>query len=467
MKVKYLIVVSLVLAILTIGAVSASQNLTEDTLSQDVSDEAAVQEAADDVSDESSDDVLAQSDEDEISKQIDDEPEDDVGSNVSSEDLLGDYYNGNVHIEVYDTVDLSYSFRDLGYVEDEDGIKGTVSVSIDGKKIFSKKFTSGKTTYYMLNSYEMDLKNCAYGYHTVKITYNDGKVKSDSRKVNFIYTPRITTPEAMSVGETNYVIFKVAKGLTGSVTLYARDVAGYDKDNNTIYKKGAAITTVKIKDGYALISLKNLKPGDPSFKLEYTVGTYSSSKVFYVHVENNAPGYSSSISAKSIYEGKAVTIKLTGPKVNRVVTIHVDGKYLKEVKLSSGSIKEVISGLTEGTHFISITQYYYSGGPFYSNTFKVVVKPKVTLTLQKVIIKKSAKKLVLKATLKIYKKPAKGKKLVFKFKGKKYIAKTNKKGIAKITIKKSVLKKLKVGKKVKYQVTYSKKTAKQTVKVRK
>ncbi|WP_296872103.1 hypothetical protein [uncultured Methanobrevibacter sp.] len=57
--------------------------------------------------------------------------------------------------------------------------------------------------------------------------------------------------------------------------------------------------------------------------------------------------------------------------------------------------------------------------------------------------------------------------MTFKFKGKKYKAKTNKKGIAKVIIKKSVLKKLKVGKKVKYQVTYLKDTVKRSVKVKK
>ncbi len=72
----------------------------------------------------------------------------------------------------------------------------------------------------------------------------------------------------------------------------------------------------------------------------------------------------------------------------------------------------------------------------------------------------------MKSTLK-GKKPIKGKKLTFKFKGKTYKAKTNKKGIAKITVKKSVLKKLKVGKKVKYQVTYLKVTVKKSVKVKK
>ena len=95
------------------------------------------------------------------------------------------------------------------------------------------------------------------------------------------------------------------------------------------------------------------------------------------------------------------------------------------------------------------------------------IKVKKVLTLKKAKVKKSAKKLVLKATLKEGKKALKGKKVVFKFKGKKYKAKTNKKGIAKVTIKKSILKKLKVGKKIKYQVTYLKHTVKRTVKVKK
>ena len=73
----------------------------------------------------------------------------------------------------------------------------------------------------------------------------------------------------------------------------------------------------------------------------------------------------------------------------------------------------------------------------------------------------------MKATLKEGKKALKNKKVTFKFKGKKYKAKTNKKGVAKVTIKKSVLKKLKVGKKVKYQVTYLKDTVKRNVKVKK
>ena len=59
------------------------------------------------------------------------------------------------------------------------------------------------------------------------------------------------------------------------------------------------------------------------------------------------------------------------------------------------------------------------------------------------------------------------KKITFKFNGKKYVAKTNKKGVAKVTIKSKVLKKLKVGKKVTYQATYLKDTVKNTAKIKK
>lgn len=88
---------------------------------------------------------------------------------------------------------------------------------------------------------------------------------------------------------------------------------------------------------------------------------------------------------------------------------------------------------------------------------------KHALSLSKVTVKKSAKKLVLTAKLS---KKLKGKKITFKFAGKKYTAKTSKKGIAKVTIKSKVLKKLKVGRKITYKATYLKDTVKRSVKVK-
>ena len=73
----------------------------------------------------------------------------------------------------------------------------------------------------------------------------------------------------------------------------------------------------------------------------------------------------------------------------------------------------------------------------------------------------------MKVTLKKGKKALNYKKITFKFNGKKYTSWTNKKGVAKVTIKKAVLKKLKVGKTVKYQATYKKDTVKKSAKVKK
>lgn len=105
---------------------------------------------------------------------------------------------------------------------------------------------------------------------------------------------------------------------------------------------------------------------------------------------------------------------------------------------------------------------------FQGLTMKNTIKVKQILTLKKVKVKKYAKKLVLNAKLvKVNGKFLKGKKITFKFNGKKYVAKTNKKGIAKVTIKKSTLRKLKIGKKITYTATYVKTTVKQTVKIKK
>ena len=125
--------------------------------------------------------------------------------------------------------------------------------------------------------------------------------------------------------------------------------------------------------------------------------------------------------------------------------------------------------ITEKAGTYEITTRYL--GSVVKNTVKVNAQPKpadkITLKSAKTVkVKRTAKRLVLKATLKINGKAVKGKVVKFKFKGKTYKAKTNKKGVAKVTIKKKVIKKLKKGKKYTVKITYLKKTAKTIVKVK-
>ena len=102
-------------------------------------------------------------------------------------------------------------------------------------------------------------------------------------------------------------------------------------------------------------------------------------------------------------------------------------------------------------------------------TIQNTITVKKTLKTSKIVkVKKSASKLVLKASLKHSNgKAIKGKKITFKFRGKTYSAKTNSKGIAKVTVKKNVIKKLKAGKNYKVKISYLTDSVKSWVQVRK
>jgi hypothetical protein len=201
-------------------------------------------------------------------------------------------------------------------------------------------------------------------------------------------------------------------------------------DGNDIYANGSANTTFTVK----------VKPVDPKL----------------------------TISVASIYKGENAVVKITTDAgFTGDVNVKIGSKnYVVSVVKGKGS--KTVSGLAVGKYTakatLTATELFTASTK--SATFKVN-KPVTKLTISKVKVKRSAKKLLIKATLKINGKAKKGLKVKFKFNKKSYTAKTDKKGVAKITIAKKVLKKLKVGKKVTYQASYGKKTVKKTVKVQK
>ena len=144
-------------------------------------------------------------------------------------------------------------------------------------------------------------------------------------------------------------------------------------------------------------------------------------------------------------KGEVVDVKIG--KNEYSATVGSNGIATMKIKLAPG--KHKVKASYEGT------------------TIKKVIVVKHALKLKKVTVKKSASKIVLKATLKKGKKPIKGKKVTFRFNGKKVkTVKTNKKGLAKAVVKASLLKNLQKGKKVKIQARYYKDVAKMTVKVK-
>ena len=105
------------------------------------------------------------------------------------------------------------------------------------------------------------------------------------------------------------------------------------------------------------------------------------------------------------------------------------------------------------------------GKNIYGGTLTDCISKNTKLTINKVIVKKSAPKIVLKATLKKGATPLKDKIVTFKFNGKTFKTKTNSKGIAIFNVYKSTLSKLKLGAKVQYQVSYGRFTDKRATTV--
>ena len=166
-------------------------------------------------------------------------------------------------------------------------------------------------------------------------------------------------------------------------------------------------------------------------KVDYAGGSYFAVKV--VSADGKIP-----------VAGESVIIVFNG-KANTLTT---DANGIAKIKITA------------------VPKKYEATTVYNGKTYKNTVTVKQVLTTAKVTVKKTAKKFTLKATLKINGKLQKGKTLSFKFNGKTYKAKTVKNGIAKVTIKKNVIKKLRKGKTYAVKVTYIKDTIKSTVKVR-
>ena len=160
------------------------------------------------------------------------------------------------------------------------------------------------------------------------------------------------------------------------------------------------------------------------------------------------------------YDGSKYKVRIVGDDgkfvgANQVVKITI-AKTAKNVKTDKNGY--AILTITNTPNRYTITATYK--GQSVKNTLQI----KQTLKTSKVTTKKTAKSFSLKATLKTSKnKPIKGKTIIFKFNGKTYSVKTDKKGIATVKITKNVIKKLKKGKKYTFTVKYVSNTIKNQV----
>jgi len=261
------------------------------------------------------------------------------------------------------------------------------------------------------------------GYHTIKLTQyvpisaNDTfKVVFKTSSLPFEYNSRHHHKENVSFGSVDGVNWE--------------DLA---KDNVTAILK--VYTVVKpVVPPTPVVPSKPVITGNKDVVMLYSAGT-----AYKVRVT---------------IDGKAV--------VGEYVTFKFNGATKKVKTNSKGYATYKIPTVKPKSSKYAITATYKDV------TVKNKVKVNSIVVAKNLKAKKSAKVLKIKVTLKkVNKKYIKGKYVTLKFKGKTYKVKTSNKGVAIFKIKKNVLKKLKVGKKYSYKVSYGKDAVSKKITVKK
>jgi len=330
---------------------------------------------------------------------------------------------GNVSVYAYDDVSGQYSTLVL-----QENVSGpVVSVSLS------------------------DLKS---GRYDLKIIYEDEKYGNFSQGGIYLSVPNPAPTISVSVSgdeKSATFTFSLPKDASGALIVKVEGRSYY----------------CKINDGKANLTIENLAGGSHTILVQYGgCDNYSATAIeSNVTVAKYIPARIAAGDASVIYSSGnrySVTVYARGGALakNVEVLFKVNGKKVATVKTDSNGVARYKIVQKPGSYKITAQAL--------GKTITKKLTVKHVLKLKKVKIKRSAKKLVIKATLvKVNGKYLKGKRIILKFKGKKYKAKTNSKGVAKFTIKKNVLKKLKKGKKVTYQAIYLKDTVKYKVKVKK
>ena len=282
------------------------------------------------------------------------------------------------------------------------------------------------------------------GYYKVTVTHNN-------------------TTVIASVAVKNTVIASNAKRASGSN--YNMKIKIVDAKGNAVANTNVKITingksTTKktASNGYITLAFKKLtskqtikitnpKTGEISTKTITVASRFSQAKNVKMYYNDG-----------TAYMFILMDDSLKKPLEKKQVTVTIDKTTFKIKTRSLGLAAFVIPDtLTPGTH--KVTLKYGSSTATHKITVKQVISAKKTTTV------KRTSKLVYKVTLKA-KKVLKNKKVTLKLNGKKYTAKTNSKGVAKFTVKKSAIGKLKAGKKYTMRITYLKDTLKRTLKVK-
>ena len=358
--------------------------------------------------------------------------------------------SAETYIILFDVVCEIYQETNItGVIYDKNGniLKcSSIEITIDGVNV-TTSFNSDGTFYYTYVGNTSDV-----GTYTISATGYSDKFTNAVLTNATLEVTKITPSMNITAANTTYpndIVIQITSNVDGNYTYTVGSISG----NITVSNGTANITLSKLAVGEYNISVAfegnenySSNPATKAFKIIAPIQENANVNMFYL-------------------DGTSYKVLVYGadgnPLSGATVTFTVNKKTYTRTTDANGyaTLSLSINTLVPGSYAITAAYNGYT----VKNTVKVkqIIKAKKTTK-----VKKTAKKLKLKITLK-GKSVLKKKTLKVKFKGKTYKAKTNKKGVAKVIIKKKVLKKLKAGKKYKYTIIYKKDKLKRTIKVKK
>ena len=370
-----------------------------------------------------------------------------------------------------------------------DDATGTLTVIVDGKE-YSETLVNGKAT--------VTVPELGEGSHNITVTYSGDSKYSPISKFGVVVVNLVnstdgndTVVDNSTSGNTtdtgNSTVGNNTENTTGDNNSSGNvtDPVSVPEEAFTVPSSGGEYSISLPEDATGTLTVtvdgvpysQNLTNGKATVNIpELVEGSHN------ITVSYSGDGkYASSSKSSVVVREHVPVIKLTGSNLSMLYTA---GKYFKVRLTSDGqplegkTVKIIINGKTysrttgkEGyaSMKISLTPKAYTVKATYGNltvTKKVTVKS--IISAKNVNAKKSAKTVKIKVTLKkVNGKYLKNKKVTLKFNKKTFKVKTNKKGIATFTIKNSVYKKLKVGKKYTYKVTYLKNSVSKKITIKK
>lgn len=329
------------------------------------------------------------------------------------------------------------------------------TVYVDGVKYGQYPLNSENIS---LNTSELD-----FGKHFVSVKYSTSEYEVTYSETYTLIVSQYQNPN-MNVSISKSKISTIDNDVSINIVL-PDDVNGkvdilMDSEHINSAETHGCNLTVKIPSNYLTVGNHNVTvtySGDGKYA-NTTKSVIISVKEAVVRLTGNK-AMTAVYSAKVSYK---VLLTLDGKVANgKVVTINFNGKNYNIKTNSKGyAILNVNTKVKPKTYKITST--------FNKVKVRSNIKIKHVIVAKNKIVKKSKKINKIRiATSKVNGKYLKSKTLKVKFKGKTYKIKTNKKGVATWKVKKSMLKKLKVGKKYKYKVNYGKDSIIKKLKIKK